>query len=66
MEIQQTQQMTVQDALKVLSDYRIASGFQTAKYNPADPMEPDEALENTDIQTSTALPRVGRYINITA
>ncbi len=67
MEIQQTQQITVQDALKALADYRIAAGFQPVRHSSPEMQALDTDLSGADaVPAEPLLPRVGRYINIMA
>ncbi len=66
MEIQQAQQITVQDALKALADYRAAAGIRTVKYQPSSEDSLATGLEQTDGMSAHALPRIGRHINIMA
>ena len=66
MEIQQSQQIMVQDALKALADYRIAAGFQPVRHTSAMESSENMLMDADPVTAEPRLPRVGRYINIMA
>ena len=65
MEIQQSEQMVLHDALKALADYRAAAGIRPVK-SPARETALS-GLENHEEGSAQPIPsRLGRYVNILA
>lgn len=65
MSIEQTQNISVNEALKAMSDYRSRANIQAVKKQYIG-HEQDTLLSIEDAASTSFQPRIGRYVNIQA